>query len=252
MIDWLNSNSGAVNAILAAILVVITGVYAYLTRRQVLESKALREMAMRPALVVTAEIHEIHINLFNFRVENIGGGAAHSIRLRTSREFMIGNDRPLHELGLFKRGIPLLGPGRNIETFLANAIEMYQEPQQEPLEVTAEYEDATGRKFEETFLVDFAAFENLSRVGEAPLHTIAKSIEKLQKSIGNLSSGTNKLSVLVYSQDDLGAESSAWNLSRKLRRVSPDGRKGIENLVDQEISRLSAKSVNPPQSGEGK
>ena len=46
MIDWLNSNSGAVNAILAAILVVITGVYAYLTRRQVLE--ALREMAMRP------------------------------------------------------------------------------------------------------------------------------------------------------------------------------------------------------------
>ena len=57
---------------------------------------------------------------------------------------------------------------------------------QNQLEVTAEYEDATGRKIEETFVVDFAAFENLSRVGEAPLHTIAKSIEKLQKSIGNL------------------------------------------------------------------
>ena len=213
MIDWLNSNSGAVNAILAAILVVITGVYAYLTRRQVLESKELREMTIRPALVVTAEIHEIHINLINFRVENIGGGAARNIRLRTSREFMIGNDRSLNELGLFKRGIPLLSPGRNIETFLASAFELLQ---QEPLEVTAEYEDATGREIEETFLVDFAAFENLSRVGEAPLHTIAKSIEKLQKSIGNLSSGTKKLSVLVYSQDDLDAESSAWNLSRKL------------------------------------
>ena len=249
MIDWLNSNSGAMNAILAAILVVITGVYAYLTRRQVLESKELREMTIRPALVVTAEIDETHINLINFRVENIGGGAARNIRLRTSREFMRGNNRSLNELGLFKRGIPLLSPGRNIETFLGSAFKLLQ---QEPLEVTAEYEDATGRKIEETFLVDFAAFENLSRVGEAPLHTIAKSIEKLQKSIGNLSSGTKKLSVLVYSQDDLDAESSAWNLSRKLRRVSPDGRKGIENLVDQEISRLSAKSVNPPQSGEGK
>ena len=75
---------------------------------------------------MTAEIDETHINLFNFRVENIGGGAARSIRLRTSREFMCGNGRPLHELGLFKRGIPLLGPGRNIETFLANAIEMYE------------------------------------------------------------------------------------------------------------------------------
>ena len=260
MIDWLNSNSGAMNVVLMTILAGITAVYAYLTHRLVLaskelvlESKKLREMIIRPVLVVTAEIHETHINLFNLRVENIGGGAARNIRLRTSREFMCGNNRPLHELGLFKRGIPLLGPGRNIETFLANAIEMYQEPQQEPLEVTAEYEDATGRKIEGTFPVDFAAFENLSRViGEAPLHTIAKSIEKLQKSIGNLSSGTKKLSVLVYSQDDLDAESSAWNLSRKLRRVSPDGRKGVENLVDQEISRLSAKSVNPPQSGEGK
>ena len=249
MIDWLNSNSGAVNAISSVVLVLVTIWYVCLTRRLVLENKKLREMTMRPALVVTAEIDETHINLINFRVENIGGGAARNIRLRTSREFMRGNNRSLNELGLFKRGIPLLSPGRNIETFLASAFELLQ---QEPLEVTAEYEDATGRKIEETFLVDFAAFENLSRVGEAPLHTIAKSIEKLQKSIGNLSSGTKKLSVLVYSQDDLDAESSAWNLSRKLRRVSPDGRKGIENLVDQEISRLSAKSVNPPQSGEGK
>ena len=249
MIDWLNSNSGAVNAISSVVLVLVTIWYVCLTRRLVLENKKLREMTMRPALVVTAEIDETHINLINFRVENIGGGAARNIRLRTSREFMRGNNRSLNELGLFKRGIPLLSPGRNIETFLASAFELLQ---QEPLEVTAEYEDATGRKIEETFLVDFAAFENLSRVGEAPLHTIAKSIEKLQKSIGNLSSGTKKLSVMVYSQDDLDAESSAWNLSRKLRRVSPDGRKGIENLVDQEISRLSAKSVNPPQSGEGK
>ena len=250
MIDWLNSNSGAVNAVLVAILVGITAVYAYLTHRQVLESKKLREMTIRPVLVVTAEIDETDINFINLRVENIGGGAARNIRLRTSREFMRWNNRSLNELGLFKHGIPLLSPGRNIETLLSSATGTGL--QQEPLEVTAEYEDATGRKIEETFLVDFAAFENLSRVGEAPLHTIAKSIEKLQKSIGNLSSGTKKLSVLVYSQDDLDAESSAWNLSRKLRRVSPDGRKGVENLVDQEISRLSAKSVNPPQSGEGK
>ena len=252
MIDWLNSNSGAVNAILAAILVVITGVYAYLARLQVLESKKLREMITHPALVVTAEIHEKDRNLINFRVENIGGGAARSIRLRTSREFMTGNNRPLHELGLFKRGIPLLGPGRNIETFLGSAINLYQESQEEPLEVTAEYEDATGRKFKETFLIGYAAFENLSRVvDDDPLQTIAKSIKELQQSIRNLSNGRNKLSVLVYSQDDLDAESSAWNLSRKLRRVPPDGRKEIENLVKQEISRLSAKSVNPPQSREG-
>ena len=251
MIDWLNSNSGAANAISAVILMVITGVYVCLTRSQVLESKKLREMTIRPVLVVTAEIHEIHINIINLRVENIGGGPARNIRLRTSREFMTGNNRSLNEVGFFKRGIPLLGPGRKIETFLATAIQHDKKPQQEPLEVTVEYEDAAGRKVEEPFKIDFAAFENFSRVGEAPLYTIAKSIEKLQVNIRNLSNGMNKLSVLAYSLDDLAAERSSRNLSRKLRCVSPDGRKEIENLIDQKISLLSTKSVDPPQSGEG-
>ena len=57
--------------------------------------------------------------------------------------------------------------------------------------------------------------------------------------------------MLVYSLDDLDAERSSWKLSRKLRRVSPDGHNEIENLIDQEISRLSTKTVPPPQSGEG-
>ena len=249
--DWLNSNSGAVNAILVAILVVITGIYAYQTHRQVRESKAYREMATRPFLSVTIELHEIHFNIINFRVENFGGGPARNIRLRPSREFRAGGDAPLSKLGLFTNGMTYLGPGRKIESVLGSAIEIYQEPKQEPLTVSAEYMGVTDKKFKEEFVIDFAAFENLTWAGTAPLQTIAKSIEALQKSIGNLSYGMKKLSVLVYSQDDLDAESTAWNLSRKLRRVSPDGRNEIENLIDHEISRLSTKPVPPLQSGEG-
>ena len=51
--DWLNSNSGAVNAILVAILVVITGIYAYQTHRQVRESKAYRAI---PAAKTTSQL----------------------------------------------------------------------------------------------------------------------------------------------------------------------------------------------------
>ena len=110
-------------------------------------------MSLRPALVVTAEIHETRINLVNFRVENIGGGAAHTIRLRTNRKFIVGNEDPLNKLGFFKHGIPSLGPGRKIESFLATAFDLNF--QQEPLEVTVRYSDATGRKFEEKFELNF-------------------------------------------------------------------------------------------------
>ena len=85
IIDWLNSNSGAVNAISAAILVGITGVYAYLTRCQVIESKKLGE-GYAPHSSRNPEINEVHNQYHQLRLENIGGGAAHNIRLQTSRE----------------------------------------------------------------------------------------------------------------------------------------------------------------------
>ena len=97
---------------------------------------------MRPFLAVTIELHEIQFNIINFRVENFGGGAARNIQLRTSREFRVGNDAPLSKLGLFTNGIPFLGPGRKIESVLGSAIEIYREPKQESLTVTAEYMDA--------------------------------------------------------------------------------------------------------------
>ena len=182
LIDWLNDNSGAVTAILTSLLVLVTCVYVYLTYRLLLESKATREMAMRPVVIVTAEIREMYMNIIHLRVRNIGGGAARKIRLRTNRKFRTGNDKSLDDLGLFKRGIPLLGPGQKIETFLANMTGQ-EVGKEEPLEVTAEYENAVGGKTEETFVIDLAALENLRQAGETPLEAIAKSIKKIQENI---------------------------------------------------------------------
>ena len=182
MIDWLNYNSGAVTAILTLLVVLVTGVYVYITYRLLLESKATREMAMRPVVIVTAEIHEMYMDIIHLRVRNIGGGAARRICLRTNRKFMIGKDKSLDDLGLFKRGIPLLGPGQKIETFLKDMADQ-EVGKEEPLEVTAKYEAAVGGETEETFVIDLAALENLRQVGETPLTAIAKSIKKIQENI---------------------------------------------------------------------
>ena len=123
---------------------------------------------------------------------------------------------------------------------MATASELL-EFQQEPLEGTVEYEDATGKKFEEKFVLNSASFENLSRLGEAPLQTIADSIKELQTNIRRLSNGMSTLSVLAYSLDDLDAKRFDQTLFRKLRRVSSYDRKEIENLIDQEISRRGTK-----------
>ena len=182
VMDWLNANSGAMTALSTAILVVVTIAYVYLTHRLVRETKAAREMAMLPSLTVTAEVHEVYPYVINFRVENIGGGTAHNIRLQSNRSFMVEDRDPLNTLGLFTHGIPMLGPSRKIESFLVYASSLNREHLNESLKVIAKYTDATGRhKFEETFEIDFGTFENLSQVRKTPLHAIADSIHRLPK-----------------------------------------------------------------------
>ena len=166
---------------------------------------------------------------------------------------MVRGKDPLNELGLFSHGIPLLGPGRKIESFLASAIELFQEPLDEPLEVIAEYKDATGRPFKERFEIDFRIFENLSWVGNPPMKDLAKSVDALRRDIQNLIRGGRKLPVVAYSVDDLEAEGALHRLFIKLRRASPDDRREIERMVDQEINRrTSSQSSDSPPSGEGR
>ena len=191
MFAWLNCNSGAVNSILAFLLVGVTGAYVILTYCLLCESKKFREMSLRPALVMTVELHETYWGLFNFRLENIGGGAAHRIRLQTNRKLIVKGKDPLNKLGLFKHGLPSLGPARKIESFLASAYELGEAGfQQEPVEVTVRYNDAAGHKFEEKFELNFASFQNLNQVGDAPLKMIADSTKKIQKDIEGLRNST--------------------------------------------------------------
>ena len=148
---------------------------------------------------MTPEIHENYFHIILLRVKNIGGGAARSICLQSNRPFTVQGEDPLSNLGLFTHGIPLLGPGQKIESFLANGIELFKEPLDKPLEVIVTYKDATDRKFEETFEIDFRSFRNLRRVGDPPLQVIADSVKNLQKDIHLLTIGMQKLSVIIDS-----------------------------------------------------
>ena len=62
--------------------------------------------------------------------------------------------------------------------------------QQESVEVTVRYNDAAGHKFEEKFELNFASFQNLNQVGDAPLQMIADSTKKIQKDIEELRNST--------------------------------------------------------------
>lgn len=187
---------------------------------------------MRPLLAVRASIHEAHINIINLVIENIGGGPARRIALKASQPFRGEGKTPLNEIGPFKRGLHYLGPHQGLELFLANAIGNLDELKKAPIEIGASYYDDAGQCHEKTFVIDFSELENIERVGEPPLFTIAESVKKIQAALDGLFRGMAKLPVLTYSLSDLDAERDTQTLWCKLTRLTPDERLEITRLVD--------------------
>ena len=72
IIEWLNTNSGAIIAIATVVLVGIISYYVYLTWR-------LLKANNTPEIVVFLRPHQVHVQLVMLCVENIGTGAAYDL-----------------------------------------------------------------------------------------------------------------------------------------------------------------------------
>ena len=115
IIDWLNSNDGAVIGIATVVLVVITGYYVYLTWRMLKANNT-------PDIAISLCPHEAYLPCVMLRIENIGTGAARKILFRTDLSFSADGETALEEVGFLKNGIDYLGPGQKIEHFLVSVL----------------------------------------------------------------------------------------------------------------------------------
>lgn len=191
-----------INASLTAVLVIVTTIYVYLTWRLVRENIALRESASRPTLGVALSLHDAHINIINLCIENVGGGPAHDIQLRTSSSFTVSGCHQLSDIGPFRKGITYLGPHQRFEFFLANAIGNFDQLREQSIEIHAEYSDQLRKTYKNTFKIDFGELEGITRLGTPPLFTIAESIQNLQKDFARLCE-SGRMKILVHTPADL-------------------------------------------------
>jgi len=111
IINWLNTNDGAIIGIATVVLVGITGYYAYLTWRMLKANNT-------PEIAVSLRPHEAHVNAVMLCIENIGTVAARSLQFATDPSFVPGLDRPLEKIGFLENGIAFFEPGRRIEELL--------------------------------------------------------------------------------------------------------------------------------------
>ena len=76
MLELINQNAGAIAAVAASALLVVTAFYAWATFRLLAESKQSRVLATTPKIVGYLRAHEVHSNIVQLCIPNLSTAAA--------------------------------------------------------------------------------------------------------------------------------------------------------------------------------
>lgn len=220
IINWLNTNDGAIVGIATVVLVGITGYYAYLTWRMLKANNT-------PEIAISLCPHEAYLPCVMLCIENIGTGAARKILFQTDLSFSADEERALEEVGFLRDGIDYLGPGQKIEHFLVSVLGKLDDLKKTPLEIGVTYTDSVKRTYQRSFYLDFGEYEGYSRVGTSPLFEIAEATKDIQKDLHYLTTGMHKPIILTKPLSDHHLVEYATPLIRRMVR--------FPNEIQQEI-----------------
>ena len=231
-IKFLNGNSGALSVVFSAIVTAATVVYSILTWKLVTETRRMRKAQTDARVSISLSVSEKWVNLINLVVRNEGVGPAFDIEFEINVVNPEDCDKKLLEtidkFGFLKRGIPYLSPGQAVQSFLTSMADNYEQKRKAAIEVKIKYNTSSGENPEEQYLLDFSVFEGLRTLGTAPLHSIASSLEKIERNVEHLSSGFNRLKVILYTQTDIEAEEKEWREEIEQFEAEAAAREGIK------------------------
>jgi hypothetical protein len=175
--------------VLTAVLVIITGVYAYfnylMAKRNgemVAEMKAQREGFLAPSITLTVKIK--HSSMMCLLVTNRGQSPAANLRLSLDRDFhQHGNTKPdsnIRSFPMFQETIPSFAPGEELFTFLAQGHDL-NDSTPVKFSILAKYEFA-GKAHEQIHSINLGAYMRTSQDRNELLDE-AKKISKAVEAI---------------------------------------------------------------------
>lgn len=210
ILDYLNKNSGAFTVIFTAVVTAATAVYAILTYVLVKETRLMRQVQTEPKIEITAKSLEIAIHILRLHIRNIGLGPALNVRFTPK---VVAGDEAAKDLiseftetNFFKSGLSYFGPGQERLSSYTQLTQNHQGKIASVIAFDVEYESTTGKKYTETLLIDMSEHKGAYQLGKPHMYSIAQSLEKLQKDVGDIVSGFKRIRTDVFTAEDREAE----------------------------------------------
>lgn len=174
--------------ILTTTLVLITGYYAWQTRKTVKAMDEANEANNRPIVSISMRARDESISFLDFVVSNAGKGLARDITFKVKgQNFLVkevnGKKEYLGDFRPIKNGIKVIAPGEVRKYWFVSVIGRVEEFQglKTRLEVSYFSHDM-NKQYADNFDLDFLSLPEHS-LGNEPLYKISKESEKIRKEI---------------------------------------------------------------------
>lgn len=226
-IDFLNSNAGALQVLFAFVVAVATVFYALLTRSLVHETKRMRRAQTDAKVVVGLEPRQDWLNWIEIYVRNEGVGPATDVSFSVVLEDPPAGDQSLaaivRSFGFVQKGLSYMSPRQEMRSFFTSLNEDYELKMSTVFNVDVSWTNPSGDVTRDRYVLDLSIFRGRSQLGEPDMHSMAKSLEKLQKDFHRVANGNDKIRVTTQDVADVRAENRERRLDRleesELRRL---------------------------------
>ena len=226
VIKFVNGYQGFCMVLLTIALAFCAIVSCVLAYKNIKIMKDCEVERARPIVVLEAIVD---LPSYLVRIRNTGLTAARNVTFDLSPSVVYCfNSWKGKSIGFLNRTIEFLPPNYVFQTSLGmfNDIEAYNPYLMHKGFVR--YEDASGRRYKESIVLDFSIFKDIAFPGRKTTNDLGVELEKIRKAIDAFGSGFNKLRVIAQSLDDY-REEDRRAIEEANRRISAEKSKAGVN-----------------------
>ena len=183
--NWLDLHSGAVQAITTVILVIVTAIYAWYTKKIVEITIKNENKRNEPKIIAHLESDEDWLNLVYLVIRNYGRSVAKNVTFNVNENIELIHDKKLSELRFFKNGVKYFTPHRIIKLPIISMVGKGEGLFLKDIKLVIRYENDEGKQFVNESQLDFNALPEY-QIGKPPIYEIANSIKDIKKSLDQI------------------------------------------------------------------
>lgn len=221
MIEFLNTNAGAVTALATVALLCVTGWYAFTTWALLNEAKQSRLLASEPRVVAYLRAHEVHSNIVQLCIANLSGAPAVGVSATIEKTTAWPTRFDLEDSKIL-RDLSFLRPQEVVKLDLGFGPDLFNGDETAVFQITIRFSSADGRPF--TF-EDELKVESV--IGPSwriySMDDVARRLQEISDTLKSFT-GFKRLQVEVFNAEDREVEERQLDEMRERHRQRSDNR----------------------------